>query len=43
MDYLPLFFDIKNKPCLIVGGGVIAERKVSILARAQANITDHCS
>ncbi len=39
MDYLPLFLDIKNKPCLIVGGGVIAERKVSILARAQASIT----
>ncbi len=39
MDYLPLFLDIKNKSCLIVGGGVIAERKVSILARAQANIT----
>lgn len=39
MDYLPLFLDIKNKPCLIVGGGVIAERKVSILARANANIT----
>lgn len=39
MDYLPLFLDIKDKPCLIVGGGVIAERKVSILARAQANIT----
>ena len=39
MDYLPLFLDIKNKPCLIVGGGVIAERKVSILSRAQAAIT----
>jgi len=39
MDYLPLFLDIKNKSCLIVGGGVIAERKVSILSRAQANIT----
>ena len=39
MDYLPLFLDIKNKPCLIVGGGVIAERKVSILSRAQAKIT----
>ena len=39
MDYLPLFLDIKNKPCLIVGGGVIAERKVSILSRAQASIT----
>ena len=39
MDYLPLFLDIKNKPCLIVGGGVIAERKVAILSRAQATIT----
>ena len=39
MDYLPLFLDMKNKSCLIVGGGVIAERKVSILARAQASIT----
>ncbi|MBT8125379.1 MAG: siroheme synthase CysG [Gammaproteobacteria bacterium] len=39
MDYLPLFLNIKNKPCLIVGGGVIAERKVSILMRAQASIT----
>ncbi len=39
MDYLPLFLDIKNKPCLIVGGGIIAERKVSILSRAQAAIT----
>ncbi len=39
MDYLPLFLDIKSKPCLIVGGGIIAERKVSILSRAQATIT----
>jgi len=39
MDYLPLFLDVKQKPCLIVGGGVIAERKVSILLRSQANLT----
>ena len=39
MDYLPLFLDIKNKPCLIVGGGIIAARKVAILSRAQAIIT----
>ena len=38
MDYLPLFLDVKQKPCLIVGGGVIAERKVSILSRAQADL-----
>ena len=39
MDYLPLFLDIKNKPCLIVGGGIIAERKVSMLVRAQAKLS----
>ena len=39
MDYLPLFLDIKNKPCLIVGGGAIAERKVSMLIRAQAKLS----
>ena len=39
MDYLPLFLDVKQKPCLIVGGGVIAERKVSIMLRSQANLT----
>ncbi|MDE0412634.1 MAG: siroheme synthase CysG [Gammaproteobacteria bacterium] len=39
MDYLPLFLDVKNKPCLIVGGGRIASRKLSLLIRAQAKIT----
>ncbi len=39
MDYLSLFLDVKTKPCLIVGGGVIATRKVALLARAQAKIT----
>lgn len=39
MDYLPLFFDIANKPCLIVGGGAIATRKARLLAKAGACIT----
>ena len=38
MDYLPLFFDLKNKACLIVGGGDIATRKARLLAKAQARI-----
>ncbi|WP_075187958.1 siroheme synthase CysG [Teredinibacter haidensis] len=38
MDYLPLFFDVKNKPCLIVGGGSIATRKARLLAKAEAVI-----
>ena len=38
MDYLPLFFDVKGKPCLIVGGGAIALRKARLLVKAQADI-----
>lgn len=38
MDYLPLFFDLKSKPCLIVGGGTIATRKARLLHKAGATI-----
>lgn len=38
MDYLPLFFDLKGKPCLLVGGGAIATRKARLLAKAGACI-----
>lgn len=38
MDYLPLFFDLKNKPCLLVGGGTIATRKARLLHKAQARL-----
>ncbi|MDX1694255.1 MAG: siroheme synthase CysG [Ketobacteraceae bacterium] len=39
MDYMPLFFDLKGKPCLVVGGGDIAVRKATLLKRAGAHIT----
>lgn len=39
MDYLPLFLDVKEKPCLVVGGGGVAARKVTMLERAQARVT----
>ncbi len=39
MDYLPIFIDLKNKPCLIVGGGEIAARKAGLLRKAQASVT----
>ncbi|HEC17592.1 MAG TPA: uroporphyrinogen-III C-methyltransferase [Sedimenticola sp.] len=38
MDYLPIFLDIKGKPCLIVGGGEVAGRKASLLLNAGARI-----
>ncbi len=38
LDYLPLCFDVVNKPCLIVGGGTVALRKAVLLNKAQAKI-----
>jgi len=38
MDYLPFFFDVKTRACLIVGGGIIATRKARLLRKAQAKI-----
>tara|TARA_R110002167_G_scaffold95304_1_gene253912 strand:+ start:185 stop:1603 length:1419 start_codon:yes stop_codon:yes gene_type:complete len=38
MDYLPLFFDLKTKPCLLVGGGTVALRKAELLCRAGARV-----
>ncbi|WP_444995253.1 siroheme synthase CysG [Aliikangiella sp. IMCC44359] len=38
MDYFPLFMDIKEKQCLVVGGGEIAYRKVSALLNAGAQV-----
>lgn len=39
MNYLPIFLDIKNKPCLVVGGGHVAARKLKLLSSAGAAIT----
>ncbi|GAB2520611.1 siroheme synthase CysG [Microbulbifer agarilyticus] len=38
MRYLPLAFDLKNRPCLIVGGGAIATRKARLLSKAEARL-----
>lgn len=38
MDYLPLFARVKQQPCLVVGGGVVALRKAGALARAGARV-----
>ena len=39
MNYLPIFIQIKQRPCLVVGGGSIAARKVALLRKAQGDVT----
>ncbi|MCW8855086.1 MAG: siroheme synthase CysG [Gammaproteobacteria bacterium] len=39
MDFLPIFVNIRNQPCLVVGGGEVAARKVALLRKAQAKVT----
>ena len=39
MDYLPIFLKVEDRPCLVVGGGKVATRKVALLNRAGAAIT----
>jgi len=38
MELLPIFLDVKNKPCLVVGGGETAVRKIASLRRAGAAV-----
>ncbi len=39
VNYFPIFFDLNNQPVLVVGGGEVALRKVSLLERCGARIT----
>jgi uroporphyrin-III C-methyltransferase/precorrin-2 dehydrogenase/sirohydrochlorin ferrochelatase len=38
MKYLPVFYDIAGKPCLVVGGGGIAARKAELLLRSGGRV-----
>lgn len=38
MNYLPIFLDITDRPCLVVGGGDVAARKASLLMRARGKV-----
>jgi uroporphyrin-III C-methyltransferase/precorrin-2 dehydrogenase/sirohydrochlorin ferrochelatase len=39
MEFLPIFLDIREQPCLVVGGGEAAARKAALLVRAGARVT----
>ena len=38
MDHLPIFINIRKKPCIVIGGGDVALRKINILLKAQAKV-----
>jgi uroporphyrin-III C-methyltransferase/precorrin-2 dehydrogenase/sirohydrochlorin ferrochelatase len=38
LDFFPVFMDLGGRDCLVVGGGNVAARKVSLLVRAGARV-----
>ena len=39
MDFLPIFFNLRDQACLVVGGNEIAARKAALLMQAGAKVT----
>lgn len=38
MRHLPAFLDIADRPCLVIGGGEVAARKIALLERAGGRV-----
>ena len=38
MRYFPIFFDLKDRPVVVVGGGEEALRKIRLLLKTEAHI-----
>src|SRR5271156_5306409 len=39
MGYIPIFLDVASRPCVVIGGGEVAARKVESLLEAGAHVT----
>lgn len=39
MNYYPIFIDVRDQPCLVVGGGAVGTRKAATLLECGARIT----
>jgi precorrin-2 dehydrogenase/sirohydrochlorin ferrochelatase len=39
MKYYPAYLDLRERPCLVIGGGAVAERKALALLEAGASVT----
>jgi precorrin-2 dehydrogenase/sirohydrochlorin ferrochelatase len=39
MGFYPVSLDLTDRPCVVIGGGVIAERRVAALLEAGASVT----
>lgn len=39
MDFLPIYLNVRERPCLVIGGGEVAARKVALLLKARATVS----
>ena len=39
MNYYPIFLRVAGRPCVVIGGGIVAEEKIDSLLKAGARVT----